>query len=1466
MIDNTARTTVLAPGEGNRPCALWTDEHVEEMAFPGVFGGHPRPSRPDNMGPITYSQQVRWELRNIDRRVAKCLDNIFFKLRKMHIKYLTSRIQVALRTCFSNTNRPRCVSDILGSNMENLIRMDQGYQILKDLRGSPPYFKKVKQHIFAMCRQLGKPTFFLTLSAADLQWDFLLEMLVQLQHSDWSKKECAEYVQKLNTTKDYHAKCALLRNDPVTCARHFDRMVSVMFHKVLGNETVKPLGEMKDFFYRIEFQQRGTPHAHCLLWIKDAPVIDVQTDEAVIEFVDKYVSCSADDVSRDLVSLNTHKHTKTCRRKKKQRKKTEDGKDTVTTKLNCRFHIPLPPMEHTVILRPFDEDEPGLSTHKKNWQKIQKVLAQMFDDHKKDPLCLDALTFDDFLDRVNLTRSKYLAAVRSSVESPVRLFLKRKPNAIRVHAYNPFLMKTWQANMDLQYVVDMYGCAQYIANYISKGHSGLSKALREACESPEMNNSNYWRQISNKFLKASEVSAQEAVYYLLGLPYRRATRNFVFVNTSEKNKRAVFLKSQAELEKLDKDSLDIESDNLLKRYARRPENWGAMCLAEYAAWWEWESITASSKRKTQDGFTEEGFEVLDEDDYPVDDEEDVVVRDHQNGDPISHNDPPSVETPLSAPNLRRRKVAAILRSVRFNRLNDPENYYRELLMLYHPWRNENKDLTPTTSYLAMFNANKDKVVSEMSKYEPNAAIMDHLAAQADSFEHNHDEDKTPRQSHRRRRKRARTIHPEAYDIVADATTLNLQGPPIMKNSEYNASVASLNKLQRQFFKHVLYWMQHLDKPMYAFLSGGAGTGKTHLTRVIMQMLIRQFQFEAGHDPLLPTVMSVAFSGKAAQLLNGRTIHSAFGINPYDKGYSPLDNSQWNTLNVSYANLRVLVIDEISMVSNNLLATINLRLQQIKGNNKPFGGVHLLLVGDLFQLSPDKRDGGWVFQDLRGISRLGGNFWTENISMFELTEIMRQKDDLSFAQMLNRIREGQVLPQDMAVLESRNRKQKDVSLEVVRLAQENAICNKINRKVFDAATGDKCEIPCIDQCLLDITLQIQSKVDKMLYTETGQLHQTLLFSEDSPADISTNIQRYQTDGLVNGCAGRFRKYEDDLIWWQPDDPLVGVRYRRAKRNLYYDGIPNTWLPFPREKRSFEVDKVRGINITRHQYPFAPASAKTFHKAQGSSYDSVFVVFGGVQEAKAHYYYVALSRVRSLSGLYLSGFDPNEICVDPFVVKEMAFLRKQGFQLSYEQPTSEGAIYLNVDNLRTKQDNVTHDAAFMNVSAVCFAECKVSGLPSVQTILAPFSHDYNLHFLPGTSSSSGGLSLLTHKQLTDVVVTLERRYNIEMARLCYPTGNLVFMYRLPSVAISRLKALLLELREELPGRLVIMGDLNVELSTTDIFQGFHSNQQLPSRFASDDVASCLDVVLSTRTVECHLYPIPYSDHSAVWCLLE
>ena len=199
----------------------------------------------------------------------------------------------------------------------------------------------------------------------------------------------------------------------------------------------------------------------------------------------------------DLINLQRHKHSKTC---KKQGQKI------------CRFNFPLPPMPRTMILEPlsedaFDENEKDLM--KNNYEKINILL----DNLKHD----DEMNFGEFLQKLGFTEQQYIMAVRYSLKRDT-LLLKRTPAEIRINSYNSDLLKAWQANMDIQYILDPYACAVYILSYITKGQRGMSKLLRKASEEASSGNKdiiNKVRHIGNKFLNAVEISAQEAVYLVL---------------------------------------------------------------------------------------------------------------------------------------------------------------------------------------------------------------------------------------------------------------------------------------------------------------------------------------------------------------------------------------------------------------------------------------------------------------------------------------------------------------------------------------------------------------------------------------------------------------------------------------------------------------------------------------------------------------------------------------------------------------------------------------------------------------------------------------------------------------------------------------------------------------------------------------------------------------------------------------
>jgi len=147
--------------------------------------------------------------------------------------------------------------------------------------------------------------------------------------------------------------------------------------------------------------------------------------------------------------------------------------------------------------------------------------------------------------------------------------LKRNPNELRLNNYNSACLSAWRANMDVQFVLDVYACAMYIVSYISRAQKGMSQLLQRACDEARDGNSSIKQQvrdIGNKFLSSVEISAQEAVYIVLQLPMRKSSREVIFIPTAPPDERVQLLKSMNEIEEMDDDSEEIHSNGLLHRY------------------------------------------------------------------------------------------------------------------------------------------------------------------------------------------------------------------------------------------------------------------------------------------------------------------------------------------------------------------------------------------------------------------------------------------------------------------------------------------------------------------------------------------------------------------------------------------------------------------------------------------------------------------------------------------------------------------------------------------------------------------------------------------------------------------------------------------------------------------------------------------------------------------------------------
>ena len=431
---------------------------------------------------------------------------------------------------------------------------------------------------------------------------------------------------------------------------------------------------------------------------------------------------------------------------------------------------------------------------------------------------------------------------------------------------------------------------------------------------------------------------------------------------------------------------------------------------------------------------------------------------------------------------KKRKVPRIIRYVRYNRKRDPENYFREQLMLFVPWRNEQKDLIGSFgTYEARYNSVQTSLVSKRNEYEHHAEELEIARQMMENEERDYDQIAPNAEQENRETEEegsaesekfvcfnpSRVVEQRHYDIGIELQS-TCSMPPVetsgilLPDDEYLQLLRSLNLRQREFFNHIVHWIKCKDEPVYAFLTGGAGVGKSVVIRALYQSLFRILNLKDGENPDDKRILLCAYMGFAAFNISGQTICSAFHRKMYQKGTNHLAADELNTFRIKYRHLKIIIIDEISMVGNMTLSFIDTRLQQLMGTKEVFGGLSVIAVGDLYQLKPV---GDYLISlDLKkGASSLGRNLWKELFTMYELVDIMRQKDDLAFAQLLNRLRLNEMTEEDKQKLQTRvvDRETGDYPKDALHLFAQNYYVDQHNDNILSQLPGEKYVISCHD---------------------------------------------------------------------------------------------------------------------------------------------------------------------------------------------------------------------------------------------------------------------------------------------------------------------------------------------------------------------------------------------------------------------
>lgn len=442
-----------------------------------------------------------------------------------------------------------------------------------------------------------------------------------------------------------------------------------------------------------------------------------------------------------------------------------------------------------------------------------------------------------------------------------------------------------------------------------------------------------------------------------------------------------------------------------------------------------------------------------------------------------------------------------------------------------------------------------------------------------------------------------------------------------------------------------------------FLTGKAGTGKTTFLREV-----------AAHCPKRHAV--VAPTGVAAINAGGVTIHSFFQL-PFDP-YLPdvkelmteyqLPESR-KSLNRTKINiirtLELLIIDEISMVRADLLDAIDMTLRRYRRSSQPFGGVQLLMIGDVHQLSPVVTEQERPYMERvypspyffasKALQRMA-------YVTIELTTVYRQQD-AAFVELLNHVRDNNIdsatLRQLNARVQSTLRPQTSApqptssnlqAPEAITLTTHNRQADAINQRHMAALQGEERQFEA------RITGNYPEKsypCDRLLTLKVGE---RVMFVKND----STGGHRYY-NGMLGTVAG-FDEDEDTTVVVETDDGETVFLGRELWESLRYS----------LNEKTHEIEQE--VDGTFGQYPLQAAWAVTIHKAQGLTFDRVNIdaadafAFGQV--------YVALSRCRTLEGLTLTtpltaGVAFDDQSVASFVATQPSFEQTEASATAYEQ---------------------------------------------------------------------------------------------------------------------------------------------------------------------------------------------------------
>ena len=561
-------------------------EFVEALAYPDLFPSG-RGDFTDHTRPITLTEREYIQHRLRAHPEFQADEGWSFRaLNNLNQLDMVKRIQFVQKTVATN-RAPGALtsSELIGAmeepgdefEKENVLGKHY-YQIGNSIRGTSMYWKKAQRHLFSMFATLGAPDLFLTLSANDLNWLDLFQAI------DPVRFRTQRDVEALTITE----KTELLNVAPAIAAEHFVNRVRALIAFLSSSAT--PLDyKLKNFFGRFEIQGRGSPHLHAVLWLEGAPKATDPNGPLYVDWIDSIISAQLPekDVDPELYTMvskfQVHHHTETCGGHKGDI--TEPQRDVPPTQVQLLVAAAAAANTATATV---ETTAPGArqAAETRRFFAIQQGRSQC--------------RFGFPHPAATATHFRAGIETRNTVKGDKGIILCRHAGRDQwVNNYSPHILRIWQANMDLQPITEPYAAAAYILSYVTKNEQSergyvkeALKGLREDATFPEV-----LRKLGNAILSYREVSKQETMLLVLGIPLYMSSLSTTFVPCFPPAQRQKISRPYSVLAQQEPDSTDVWQQGVIEAYCNRPhgEAWDSMTLLEFATWFEVTSVAADAK-------------------------------------------------------------------------------------------------------------------------------------------------------------------------------------------------------------------------------------------------------------------------------------------------------------------------------------------------------------------------------------------------------------------------------------------------------------------------------------------------------------------------------------------------------------------------------------------------------------------------------------------------------------------------------------------------------------------------------------------------------------------------------------------------------------------------------------------------------------------------------------------------------